>query len=410
MSPVDETTRYDIETSRRTSIQPSGQLGKETKDSNPIAPIHFWIPERLSPSLGRRLAAIASSEDVLRLAVMPDVHEGASFPNGCVLATRTRIYLEAIGKDIGCGVSAIQCNGSANEIATDSLEAILRGLESSVPALKHSRVTRIAELPEACSPGDLSDRRLRKTAMREGVLQCGTLGRGNHFVELQRDEMGMLWIMVHSGSRAMGEAINSLHLSRAVPSAISGLFHLDIAQDAGQAYLNDMAWGVRYATENRLHIINRVADLLECELGLEVLPDTFINCPHNFAALEKHFGEHWIVHRKSANSAREGEIGIIPSSMASGSRIVSGRGNPDSLNSSSHGAGRTMSRRAAIERITSRKLTAVMRGVVYQRERTNELLDEAPDAYKNIKDVMQAQSDLVRTEKTLATILNYKGL
>ena len=372
--------------------------------------VHKWLAGKISSDLTRKLEKLAASEDVVRVAVMPDIHEGPSVPNGCVIATRRFIYPEAVGKDIGCGISAIQFGWPAENINKRALEAILRGLTTSVPALKHPRARAVSDLPESCAANTLSNNFLAKTSQRDGVLQLGTMGRGNHFVELQQDMRGMLWAMVHSGSRGMGEAITSFHLQRATRSSVSGLAFLDLTEDAGQSYYCDMKWAKKYATESRLLILNRVADLVERELGAALIEDTYIDSPHNFARVEDHFGEQLIIHRKSANSAREGELGIIPGSMSTGSRIVTGRGNAEALHSSAHGAGRAMSRKVAAQNINAKTLTAMMRGIVYQNERAEHLRDEAPGAYKNLNEVMQAQVDLVRTENTLSTILNYKGI
>lgn len=376
---------------------------------DPVTKTVVWTSEKLASSLTRTLENLASSQDVVRVVVMPDVHEGPVVPNGCVVATRTLIYPEAVGRDIGCGVSAIRLDVDGSSLANASLDSILTKMRKAVPALIQSRSNTVSELPLSCPRDGLSDRFLSKAATREGVLQLGTLGRGNHFVELQRDTDGGIWIMVHSGSRGMGEVITGFHLKRATPSHGNGLYYLDLSSDSGQAYFHDMQWCMQYATENRLYIINRVADLLEAEVGIDVIPDTYINSPHNFARVEEHFGERLIVHRKSVNSAREGELGIIPGSMAAGSRIVSGRGCSEALYSSSHGAGRTMSRKQAAETIPAKTLIRMMRGIAFQHERAAELCDEAPTAYKNLNEVMRAQSDLVRTERILRTLLNYKG-
>jgi tRNA-splicing ligase RtcB len=375
-----------------------------------IGTIKMWLEGKLSDSLNRRITNVAQSEDVVRVAVMPDVHEGPLVPNGCVIATRSLIYPEAVGKDIGCGISAIQLSISADDIETNHLVTILHDLAFAIPSLKFPLSKAVSALPDPCSAFTLSNERLKRLSCREGRFQLGTLGRGNHFVELQRDDQGMLWAMVHTGSRFMGEAISAFHLTNAVRCRRSNLAYLDLNKDPGQAYLNDMQWAMIYATENRLLILNRIADLLEREFQAVVHPDTYIDCPHNFARMEEHFGEQLVVHRKSANSARNGELGIIPASMAAGSRIVRGRGESESLQSSSHGAGRVMSRREAAETITSHSFLGTMQGIVFQRAKLKTLRDEAPAAYKNINSVMRAQNDLVRTEHNLSTILNYKGV
>jgi tRNA-splicing ligase RtcB len=171
-----------------------------------------------------------------------------------------------------------------------------------------------------------------------------------------------------------------------------------------------MHWAMRYATESRLLMLNRIADLLESFAQASVIESSYIDSPHNFARIEEHFGHRLIVHRKSVNSAANGELGIIPGSMSSGSRIVIGRGNPESLCSSSHGAGRTMSRSEAFESLDVKRFKSMMGSVVYCKESANKLLDESPAAYRNLGDVMQAQRELVATRDSLRTILNYKSV
>ena len=188
--------------------------------------------------------------------------------------------------------------------------------------------------------------RYSRTAGATAPWQMGTLGCGNHFVELQSDDTGVLWLMVHSGSRAMGQSITELHLARAA-SSTTGLKYLDTRTEAGRAYLNDMQWAMRYATLNRLAIMARMAEILAAQLGITANEESYLDSPHNFARRETHFGQELIVHRKSAISAQAGEPGLIAGSMGSPSFIVRGLGLEASLCSSSHGAGRALSRTAA---------------------------------------------------------------
>jgi tRNA-splicing ligase RtcB len=185
---------------------------------------------------------------------------------------------------------------------------------------------------------------------------------------------------------------------------------LELASDGGQVYLADMQWAIRYASENRLLMLNRTADLVDEDLKAGVIESSYIDSPHNFARIEGHFGRQLIVHRKSTNSARLGEVGIIPGSMSGGSRIVVGRGHPESLNSSSHGAGRTMSRSESFGNLQVKHFKARMGSIVFRKEHADRLLDESPAAYRRLSDVMQAQCDLVATRDTLKTVLNYKSL
>jgi tRNA-splicing ligase RtcB len=216
--------------------------------------------------------------------------------------------------------------------------------------------------------------------------------------------------MVHTGSRGIGEIITQFHLRKAHTDSPGSLRYLDANTGAGREYLNDMRWAVTYATESRIVIINRVADILERVNGMQIDESSFIDTPHNYARLERHYDRDFFVHRKSANSARENEVALIPGSMGTESRIVIGRGNSESLCSSSHGAGRTMSRKEAFGSITADNLRRMMEGVVFNDQRARHLCDESPRAYKDLSSVMKAQRDLVATMARLTPILNYKGL
>ena len=350
---------------------------------------------------------LARLEDTFRVALMPDVHLGQQVPNGCVLATCERIYPEAIGRDIGCGLSAICFDIQSDTIPQSVLVSILAKLERLVPSLKQPKHLAARTLPDSCRAEQLSDPSLVRQANRNGLLQLGTLGRGNHFIELELDQVGYLWVLVHSGSRSMGQAITDWHLRNSKRSAID---YLERASDGGQVYLADMQWAIRYASENRLLMLNRTADLVEEGLKAGVIESSYIDSPHNFARIEGHFGRQLIVHRKSTNSARLGEVGIIPGSMSAGSRIVIGRGNLESLNSSSHGAGRKMSRSESFENLQVKDFKARMGSIVFCKEHADRLLDESPAAYRRLSEVMQAQCDLVATRDTLKTVLNYKSL
>jgi tRNA-splicing ligase RtcB len=374
-----------------------------------------WTSDRLSSAVIAQACRLSRLEDTFQVALMPDVHLGQHVPNGCVLASHARIYPEAVGRDIGCGLSAIQFDIPCESIPQSALVSILEQLKRSVPSLKQPRKLAPSNLPESCRADGLSDPSLMRAATRDGLLQLGTLGRGNHFLELEMDQNGKLWALVHSGSRSMGQTISDWHLRRTERSSDrldpnEPLDYLLLDSDPGQAYLADMHWAMRYATESRLLMLNRIADLLESFAQASVIESSYIDSPHNFARIEEHFGHRLIVHRKSVNSAANGELGIIPGSMSSGSRIVIGRGNPESLCSSSHGAGRTMSRSEAFESLDVKRFKSMMGSVVYCKESANKLLDESPAAYRNLGDVMQAQRELVATRDSLRTILNYKSV
>lgn len=237
----------------------------------------------------------------------------------------------------------------------------------------------------------------------------GTLGGGNHFVELQSDDDdGRLWLMIHSGSRAMGQAIREHHVSRAA-AAGGGLRALDADTDAGRDYLNDVAWARRYADANRRAMAEAVARCVEAECRAPLLPETLVTCDHNHVAREEHFGHSLLVHRKGAMPAAAGAPGVLPGSMGTLSFHVQGRGCVESLRSSAHGAGRAHSREQARRRVTARDLCRQMGGVWFDYRIAESLRDEAPAAYKDVRAVLRAQHELVRVVRTLRPLLSYKN-
>lgn len=263
-------------------------------------------------------------------------------------------------------------------------------------------------LPEPVASLGLSTERLVKSRRRDGLVQLGTLGRGNHFLELQSDDEGALWLMIHSGSRSMGQAVAGHHLKRCAIEP-EGLRYLEADSEAGRAYLNDVAWARAYARANRLEMVEAVAALMAELFGVEMDEGSAIHCDHNHVRRERHGGAELWVHRKGAVSASEGEPGIIPGSMGSVSFHTEGRGCAAALRSSAHGAGRAMSRTEARERVTTRALRRQMKGVWFDEERAGRLRDEAPSSYKDIGAVMRAQKELTRVVRRVRPLLAYKG-
>jgi tRNA-splicing ligase RtcB len=242
----------------------------------------------------------------------------------------------------------------------------------------------------------------------EGTIEFATLGSGNHFLELQSDEDGRLWLMVHSGSRGMGPAIRDHHWARG-ENVGGGLRALDAATDEGTRYLNDAAWARRFADASRRAMAVEVAAVIEAVLHADIRWETAISTDHNHVSLERHGDRNLWVHRKGAMPANLGEGGVLPGSMGSISFHVEGRGHEPSLCSSAHGAGRALSRTAAREKVTERELRRQMDGVWYDYRIANRLRDEAPAAYKDIRAVLRAQKELVKVTRTLRPVLNYKG-
>ncbi|MEZ4403150.1 MAG: RtcB family protein [Kofleriaceae bacterium] len=375
------------------------------------AAVHRWVAGRLPADVEASLARLAEADDVVHVAVMPDVHLGGEVCVGIVLATTRLLYPAAIGGDIGCGMAAIRLRAPAGtppaaEVTQREAAAILRGLYLGVPAVKHAGPARLDRLPPPLRDRPLSAPALEACKRRDGVVQLGSLGAGNHFVELQVDDAGDRWLMLHSGSRGMGQAVLHHHLAGL---GARGRPALDALAPAGQAYLADLAWTLAYAEANRAAMLDRAAEVVATALGLEPEPASVITCHHNHIRREHHGGRPVWVHRKGAIAAFAGEPGIIPGSMGTASYHVVGRGHPDALCSSSHGAGRTCSRAEARRRVSARALEAELRGVWFDVRRADALRDEAPSAYKDLGAVMRAQRDLTRVVRRLRPLLSYKG-
>jgi tRNA-splicing ligase RtcB len=354
---------------------------------------------------------LAAAEDVRHLAIMPDVHLSSDVCVGVALATNRLIYPAAVGGDIGCGMAAVAVKTSADLLGTERMAIrLLAELPRRVPAMRHSRATMPVELPQSLRKVPLSDSRLERLVDRDGRVQFGTLGRGNHFLEFQKDQEERLWIMLHSGSRAMGQAITGHHMAIAGRLSQSRrLPWLNSETSEGAAYLADLAWAVGYAEQSRLAMLAATEQLFGELFGVSFDWPTLIHANHNHVRRETHFdGPVW-VHRKGALSAADGEPGIIPGSMGSRSFHVTGRGCSKALCSSSHGAGRAMGRAEAAKSISCRQLQREMQGVWFDSRQTHRLCDEAPSAYKDVLAVMRAQRELTRIERQLEPILSYKG-
>ncbi len=364
--------------------------------------LRTWTHQPLSEDVRSALLRIERLSDVAIVAAMPDVHLAKAVCVGAVVATRSLLIPDAVGGDIGCGMSAV-CLGNYDGIL-DSKEAatrVLLMLHSQVPTASHS--TRDAHLPDLVAQEALSTPALEKKKASVGRVQFATLGRGNHFVELQQDDDGDLWLMLHSGSRGIGQAIAVHH------GACGALHSIPAATPEGQAYLADLNWALSYAKLSRRRMCESVVAGLDRTLGTNANWSSYVDCHHNFVRSEVHEGEELWVHRKGAISARQGELGIIPGSMGSCSYHVEGRGNTESLCSSSHGAGRCMSRTEARKAISANTLSKQMRGVWFDTRLAQRLRDEAPAAYKDIGNVMRAQKKLTRIVRQLRPVLVYKG-
>ena len=377
--------------------------------SGEAASIKAWVAEPPPPEVAKALERLARTEDVVQLAVLPDVHLAKDVCVGVAVATESLLFPGAVGGDIGCGMAAIRFDCTSDLLAARKAAAhLMSQLYLGIPITKH-RAAGAADRAQSGPVGRLlSHASLQKRMSREGALQLGTLGRGNHFLEFQADEDDALWLMVHSGSRAMGQAIQAHHLKHAGKTA-SGLHALRADDTLGQAYLADVGWALDYAAINRTAMVEAVVEIMATAFGVRAQPSSFVSCHHNFVAREAIGGRALWVHRKGVISAREGELGLVPGSMGTASYHVAGRGCLAALCSSSHGAGRAMSRGAAKRRISVRVLEKQMKQVWFDHRMAAQLVDEAPSAYKDISAVMRAQSDLTRIVRKLRPVLSYKG-
>lgn len=374
-----------------------------------LAPMRSWLADPMDWDVSDAIERLRRAPDVQQIAVMPDVHLAADVCIGVAVATSSLIYPQAVGGDIGCGMLAVATDLDA--AALDNPRAagqILSDLRRAVPARRHNRRDIISQ-PAGLAGMTLSHAGLESVRGNEGALEFATLGSGNHFLEIQADDEGRLWLMVHSGSRALGQAIRDHHLERAHP-VVSRLHALDAGSDFGAKYLHDLSFARRYAEASRRAIAEAVERVLAATLRARVCWETVISTDHNHVSLERHGGRDLWVHRKGAMRAGLGERGVLPGSMGSVSFHVEGRGEEAALCSSAHGAGRTLSRTAAREKVSERELRRQMAGIWYDFRLAGSLRDEAPSAYKDIRAVLRAQRELVKVVRTLRPVLNYKGV
>jgi tRNA-splicing ligase RtcB (3'-phosphate/5'-hydroxy nucleic acid ligase) len=373
-----------------------------------VASLRTWLAAPLPQDVAQAIDRLRRAPDVHHVAVMPDVHLAEEVCIGVVIATSALIYPQAVGGDIGCGMLAVAVDANADALRDPRVAAeILARFGPAIPPRRRHRRAAIAQ-PADLTEAALSDPRLEAVRGSDGILEFATLGSGNHFLELQADEDDRLWLMVHSGSRAMGQAIRRVHLDRAQPVG-NGLRALGAASEAGADYLRDVAFARRFAEASRRAIAAEAGAVIESTLNAALEWDSVITTDHNHVALERHAGRDLLVHRKGAMAAFDGQPGVLPGSMGTASYHVEGRGCADALCSSAHGAGRALSRTDARRRFTERDLQRQMNGVWYDYRLAARLRDEAPGAYKDLRAVLRAQQELVKVTRVLRPVLNYKG-
>ena len=375
-------------------------------------PIKMWLEDIEAGAL-EQAKNLANLPFIYKhVAIMPDSHQGYGMPIGGVIATEDVIIPNAVGVDIGCGMCAVKT--SLTEISQETLKIIMGEIRNKIPVGYSHHMKKQDEklMPKMDGVvGEVVQREYEKA-----LYSLGTLGGGNHFIEIQKGSDGHIWIMIHSGSRNLGKQVAehydkiAVELNKRWCSSVPKehlLAFLPVESDEGYEYVNEMKYCVDFAFANRKLMMTRITNIFD-DLGFPVTFDPMINIAHNYASLEHHFGKNVWVHRKGATLARKGAIGIIPGSMGTKSYIVEGLGNKESFESCSHGAGRRMGRMEAKRVLVLADEQAKMEGIL-GAPRNQDELEEAPGAYKNIDIVMENQKELVKILIELKPLAVIKG-
>jgi tRNA-splicing ligase RtcB len=379
-------------------------------------PIKMWLDE-VEPGAMQQARNLANLPFAFHhIALMPDCHQGFGMPIGGVLATREVVIPNAVGVDIGCGMCAVQT--SLQEAAPALLRGVLSDIRERIPlGFRHHKQAQDPDrMPGVSSPEDMP---VVGREFDRATRQVGTLGGGNHFIELQKGSDGHVWVMVHSGSRNLGKQVAD-HYNRLamnlnqqwgwpVPRAHQ-LAYLPLDSPGGRQYLMEMAYCMDFAFANRRLMMDRILEVMGSHFGQDLQAAPMINIAHNYAALEVHHDTEVVVHRKGATKASRDTTGIIPGSQGANSYIVRGKGNPESFESCSHGAGRIMGRKEAIRSLDlQEEIHRLDRKGVLHALRSKGDLEEAAGAYKDIATVMRNQDDLVDILVELAPLAVIKG-
>lgn len=371
-------------------------------------PIKLWLDDIEDGAL-EQAKNLANLPFIYKwISIMPDSHQGYGMPIGGVMATTGVIVPNAVGVDIGCGMVAVKTD--VTDIPLDTIKQIMGNIRKVVPVgFSHQEVEQVWDGFDHAPDIEIIQRELQSSRK-----QLGTLGGGNHFIEIQQDEDNHIWVMIHSGSRNFGLKTASEYHHKAqflcnkwyssIPD--KDLAFLPIEMKEGREYFDAMKYCLEFAHANRSLMMHNVLDVMYHYTGALKLAE--INIHHNYAAFEHHYGKDVLVHRKGATKATEGLLGIIPGSMGTSSYIVEGLGNPESFMSCSHGAGRRMGRKEASRQLSLEVEQEKMKGVIHGL-RTQKDLDEAPGAYKDIDSVMENQRDLVKITTKLKPLASIKG-
>lgn len=413
MSYLKNYVKIKLLTSPNPSLVRRGAKNMEKIITTEKIPIKLWLKD-IEDSALRQIKNIANFPYAFHhIAVMPDAHKGFGMPIGGVMATRQVIVPNAVGVDIGCGVCAQKT--SLTKIDIPTLKAIMNDIRKLIPLgfNKHKQAQNEALMPKL---------KLEKAFLHKewtnALKSLGSLGGGNHFIEIQKGADNYIYIMLHSGSRNLGKKVadyyNRLAINHCQKNNYKYLIKQELAflpfkSDSGQRYFTEMNFCVEYALANRKLMMERIKQAFEKNIS-SIKWGEFINIAHNYAALEKHFGQEVFVHRKGATQARQGQVGIIPGSQGTKSYIVRGLGNPESFQSCSHGAGRCLGRKQAIRELNLEKEIEKLnkKGIVHAI-RGKDDLDEASSAYKDISMVIKNQSDLVEIITEMKPLAVIKG-
>lgn len=388
-------------------------------------PVKIWTDD-VEDAAVQQLLNVASMPFIhSHVAAMPDVHWGMGATVGSVIAAKRAVIPAAVGVDIGCGMCAVRTSLTGSDLP-DSLRHIRAGIEAAVPVgfQRHPDMPRgrrgqpladLAAVHLGFEPIIAKHPALDAKGAEHLNQQLGTLGGGNHFIELCLDRDDEVWVMLHSGSRNVGKRIADYFITRAkelmeryfITLPDKDLAFLAEGEPDFDDYVEAVSWAQDYAMENRRVMLQLVIETLQHYFPQLQMRDVAINCHHNYVSRENHFGSNVVVTRKGAIRARPGELGIIPGSMGTRSYIVQGRGNPDSFHSCSHGAGRRMSRKEAKRRFGVGDMVLQTRGVECRKDEG--VVDEIPAAYKDIDTVMENQTDLVEIVTELRQVLCVKG-
>jgi tRNA-splicing ligase RtcB len=379
--------------------------------------LYNWASILEENTLAQALTASEMPFIYPHLALMPDAHLGRGATVGSVIPTLGAIIPAAVGVDIGCGMIAVKTQFTMADLTGKNLAALRHSIERSIPLsagnanrrLTETAKARVAEL-ESAAP-----RSYDNITKRDWRLQLGSLGSGNHFIEVSLDEEDNVWLFLHSGSRGIGNQLAMRHIKAAQQYTAKNsitvpdrdLAYLDEGTPEFDAYIADLIWAQKFALANREEMMDRVIEDFQHWYGEPIQELERINCHHNFTQRENHFGKDVWLSRKGAILASEGTLGLVPGSMGTASYVVAGKGNKLALSSSPHGAGRNYSRSAARKKFSQEQLREAMKGIEYRD--TDAFIDEIPQAYKDIDIVMRDAADLVEVQHTLRQILNIKG-